>query len=259
METPKPPHLAGGHATQPLHLVVLGLTVPYPQAYRLWVARLNRERPTRSAAGTIRRSRSGPQDRLGSTDDTTMRQLQPKALAKLSRRESDGGTGRNGSRDRQHRPGHGTGNQGDAPTRRPAAATTDATHGRHAGPWGASFDGTEPDGKTPVKGLTFERRWTRPDVHPYDEITWEYRTAGIANESGKTVFEQKDVEVPDFWSQLATNVVVSKYFRGHLGTPGARDQRQAAHRPRRQHDRRLGGDPALLRDRRGPRRPSRPS
>ena len=56
-------------------------------------------------------------------------------------------------------------------------------------------------------------------MHPYDEITWEYRTAGIANESGKSVFEQKDVEVPDFWSQLATNVVVSKYFRGHLGTP----------------------------------------
>ena len=70
-----------------------------------------------------------------------------------------------------------------------------------------------------VRGLTFERRWTRPGVHPYDEITWETRTAAIGNESGKLVFEQKDVEVPDFWSQLATNVVVSKYFRGHLGTP----------------------------------------
>ncbi len=33
------------------------------------------------------------------------------------------------------------------------------------------------------------------------------------------MFEQKDVEVPSFWSQLATNVVVSKYFRGHVGTP----------------------------------------
>jgi ribonucleoside-diphosphate reductase alpha chain len=82
-----------------------------------------------------------------------------------------------------------------------------------AGPYGASFTGEG------ARGLTFERRWTRPDVHPYDEITWEYRTAGIANESGKSVFEQKDVEVPDFWSQLATNVVVSKYFRGHLNTP----------------------------------------
>ncbi|MER3488156.1 MAG: vitamin B12-dependent ribonucleotide reductase, partial [Chloroflexota bacterium] len=64
-----------------------------------------------------------------------------------------------------------------------------------------------------------ERRWTRPGVHPYDEVTWELRTASITNESGKVVFEQRDVEVPSFWSQLATNVVVSKYFRGHIGTP----------------------------------------
>jgi len=66
--------------------------------------------------------------------------------------------------------------------------------------------------------MTFERRWTRPGIHPYDEIPWEIRTAAIGNESGKLVFEQKGVEVPAFWSQLATNVVVSKYFRGHLGT-----------------------------------------
>jgi ribonucleoside-diphosphate reductase alpha chain len=70
-----------------------------------------------------------------------------------------------------------------------------------------------------TRGLTFERRWTRPGVHPYDEIAWETRTAAIGNESGKLVFEQKDVEVPASWSQLATNVVVSKYFRGHLNTP----------------------------------------
>jgi ribonucleoside-diphosphate reductase alpha chain len=82
-----------------------------------------------------------------------------------------------------------------------------------SGPWGASFDGKG----TP--GLSFPRRWTRPDIHPYDEITWERRDASIGNEAGKNVFEQKDVEVPTFWSQLATNVVVSKYFRGHLGTP----------------------------------------
>ena len=37
------------------------------------------------------------------------------------------------------------------------ATTPTREHGRHAGPWGASFDGTEPNGKTPVKGLTFER------------------------------------------------------------------------------------------------------
>jgi len=82
-----------------------------------------------------------------------------------------------------------------------------------SGPYGASFDGI---GTT---GLSWPRRWTRPDIHPYDEIEWETRTASIGNESGKTVFEQTDVEVPAFWSQLATNVVVSKYFRGHVGTP----------------------------------------
>jgi ribonucleoside-diphosphate reductase alpha chain len=70
-----------------------------------------------------------------------------------------------------------------------------------------------------ARGLTFERRWTTPGVHPYDEVTWETRRASITNESGKAVFEQDDVEVPTFWSQLATNVVVSKYFRGHIGTP----------------------------------------
>src|SRR3954466_10765796 len=71
-----------------------------------------------------------------------------------------------------------------------------------------------------VKGLTFERRWTTPGIHPYDEVTWEMRSAEIKNESGKLVFEQTDIEVPAFWSQLATNVVVSKYFRGHIGTAG---------------------------------------
>ena len=86
------------------------------------------------------------------------------------------------------------------------------------GAWGASFTGLNDDG-TKVKGLSWERRFTRPDIHPYDELEWEFRTAAIASETGKTVFEQKDVEVPKSWSQLATNVVVSKYFRGHVGTP----------------------------------------
>ena len=97
-----------------------------------------------------------------------------------------------------------------------AASTTSPTY--LGGPWGASFIGNGPDGK-PVKGLHWDRRHTRPDIHPYDELEWEYRTAAISSETGKTVFEQKDVEVPKSWSQLATNVVVSKYFRGHVGTP----------------------------------------
>jgi ribonucleoside-diphosphate reductase alpha chain len=64
--------------------------------------------------------------------------------------------------------------------------------------------------------LQIRRRFTRPDVHSYDEIEWEQRSAQIIGEDGKTVFEQKDVEVPKEWSQRATNVVASKYFRGPL-------------------------------------------
>jgi ribonucleoside-diphosphate reductase alpha chain len=68
-------------------------------------------------------------------------------------------------------------------------------------------------------GIHVERKFTHEGVHPFDEVTWERRTAAIGNEKGETVFEQKDCEIPTFWSQMATNVVVSKYFRGKLGTP----------------------------------------
>ena len=99
-----------------------------------------------------------------------------------------------------------------------SGGTPSTATGTRSGPWGASFDGTDAKGHT-VKGLEWPRRHTTAGIHPYDEIEWELRTAAISSETGKTVFEQKDVEVPKAWSQLATNVVVSKYFRGHVGTP----------------------------------------
>ncbi len=71
-----------------------------------------------------------------------------------------------------------------------------------------------------VAGLEFERYFTRDVGDPFDEIDWELRSALIANERGELVFEQRDVEFPRFWSQQATNIVVSKYFRGQIGTPG---------------------------------------
>jgi ribonucleoside-diphosphate reductase alpha chain len=72
-----------------------------------------------------------------------------------------------------------------------------------------------------VTGLEFERYFTKGSdgVDPFDEIEWELRSAVIANERGQLVFEQRDVEFPKFWSQQATNIVVSKYFRGQIGTP----------------------------------------
>ncbi|RJO66739.1 MAG: vitamin B12-dependent ribonucleotide reductase [Myxococcales bacterium] len=68
-------------------------------------------------------------------------------------------------------------------------------------------------------GLAIPRYFSREGVHPYEEVTWEKRSAAITNDKGQTIFEQNDIEMPDFWSQLATNVVVSKYFRGKLGEP----------------------------------------
>ena len=76
-----------------------------------------------------------------------------------------------------------------------------------------------PGQKPTWKGLHIERRFTRPDVHPYDTVEWDLRDSAITNEHGQVVFEQKDLEFPKAWSALATNVVASKYFRGHLGTP----------------------------------------
>jgi ribonucleoside-diphosphate reductase alpha chain len=63
------------------------------------------------------------------------------------------------------------------------------------------------------------RHFVPVGVDPYEQVEWEVRSAVIQGEGGETVFEQRDVEVPRGWSQLATNVVVSKYFRGPVGTP----------------------------------------
>ena len=68
-------------------------------------------------------------------------------------------------------------------------------------------------------GLEIERRFTRAGVDPFTSVTWERRTAVIAGADGKAVFTQADIEAPAGWSQLAVNVVASKYFHGALGTP----------------------------------------
>ncbi|MET0552735.1 MAG: vitamin B12-dependent ribonucleotide reductase, partial [Vicinamibacteria bacterium] len=68
-------------------------------------------------------------------------------------------------------------------------------------------------------GLTFRRFFTKQGKHPYDEVAWETRSAVINDEKGRPVFEQHGIEVPTTWSQTATNIVASKYFRGQLGAP----------------------------------------
>lgn len=72
---------------------------------------------------------------------------------------------------------------------------------------------------SPLGGVTIQAYFSSPWGSPYDHIDWEKRDCSISNERGEVVFEQKGVEVPRFWSQMAANVVVSKYFRGQIGTP----------------------------------------
>jgi len=78
---------------------------------------------------------------------------------------------------------------------------------------------TRPVAGASAPGLEFERFFSREGIDPFDEIEWEMRSAVIGNEKGEVVFEQRDVEFPRFWSQQATNIVVSKYFRGQIGAP----------------------------------------
>ncbi len=67
-------------------------------------------------------------------------------------------------------------------------------------------------------GVAIERRFTKPDVHPFDEIEWELRDSRIGDPANPA-FEQLGVEFPKSWSQNATNIVAQKYFRGQLATP----------------------------------------
>ena len=89
----------------------------------------------------------------------------------------------------------------------------------------------EPAKASAAPGLDFPRYFTLPGVDPFDEVEWETRAAVIGNEKGKVVFEQRDVEIPKAWSQQATNIVVSKYFRGQLGTP----ERESSVRQRKKY------------------------
>jgi ribonucleoside-diphosphate reductase alpha chain len=79
--------------------------------------------------------------------------------------------------------------------------------------------GTRAGSSVAISGLDFPRYFSTAGTDPFDEVEWELRDAVIGNERGKIVFEQRGVEMPKAWSQQATNIVVSKYFRGHVGSP----------------------------------------
>src|SRR6056297_1149704 len=82
-------------------------------------------------------------------------------------------------------------------------------------------------------GMKFSAQFCPENVDsPFDTTEWELRSAAIKDETGRVLFEQNDCEVPASWSQLATNVVVSKYFYGDPNNEGEREKsvRQLIHR-----------------------------
>jgi len=85
-----------------------------------------------------------------------------------------------------------------------------------------TVSGTDRNGSKPAvvkRGLAVERLFTTPGVHPYDAVTWERRDVVQTNwRTGETVFEQRGVEFPDFWSVNASTIVTTKYFRGAVGS-----------------------------------------
>jgi ribonucleoside-diphosphate reductase alpha chain len=73
--------------------------------------------------------------------------------------------------------------------------------------------------KAAQQGIRIERVFSTEGVHPYDELNWERRDVVQTNwKTGETVFEQRAVEFPDFWSVNASTIVTTKYFRGALNT-----------------------------------------
>lgn len=69
--------------------------------------------------------------------------------------------------------------------------------------------------------MVIKRHFTTKGVDPMSAkagVVFESRNAAITDTSGTVIFEQKDVQIPKIWSMTATNIVVSKYFRGKPGT-----------------------------------------
>ena len=62
-------------------------------------------------------------------------------------------------------------------------------------------------------GLSVKRQFTKAGIDPFSTVTWTKRTSRITNPDGSVVFEMADAEVPESWSQVATDIMVSKYFR----------------------------------------------
>ncbi len=75
------------------------------------------------------------------------------------------------------------------------------------------------EAETEAGKVKIARLFRSDGVSPYESVRWSRRNAAIRNDRGEVIFEQHGIEVPEFWSELALNVVASKYFYGACGAP----------------------------------------
>src|SRR5215468_1842098 len=61
--------------------------------------------------------------------------------------------------------------------------------------------------------MRIERRYTKEGQSPYADIAFRLTTSEIRNPDGSVVFHAENVEVPEQWSQVASDVLAQKYFR----------------------------------------------
>ena len=115
------------------------------------------------------------------------------------------------------------------PEKRPVNPRT----ARSPGNTGAALDAPVAR-KARLRGVAVARRFTQPGVNPLDRVVYERRSSAITNPDGSIVFKMDGAEVPASWSQLATDIAISKYFR-KAGLFGDKDKgetsvRQVVHR-----------------------------
>jgi ribonucleoside-diphosphate reductase alpha chain len=115
-----------------------------------------------------------------------------------------------------------------APAERPEDKRPGSKKPRHAAP------SQEKPRARPSRGVRVERRHTTPNTNPLDAVVYERRSSTITNPDGSVVFRMDGAEVPAGWSQLATDIAISKYFR-KAGLHGDKDigetsVRQLVHR-----------------------------
>jgi ribonucleoside-diphosphate reductase alpha chain len=86
--------------------------------------------------------------------------------------------------------------------------------------------------QSPKNYLSIQRTFSSETVHPYDEITWSYRTAEIIDDKGQAIFKQENIEVPEAFSDLAAKILSSKYFYGDIdnGTDPKKGGRESSYK-----------------------------